>query len=184
MKNLNVLTNEQAPPEAQEIFAAITKRYGKVPNIYAVMANSPTALKAVLEFGDALSSGEFSAKELEAIALVVAQENDCQYCLAAHTTVGKMLRFSEEETLSIRSGKSDDPRSSAMVALARDIVASRGWPAQERVNDFFASGFNKAALVELIGLVSLNVYRNYLNHVADTPIDFPEARQLTPETVV
>ena len=184
MKNLNVLTNEQASPEAQAIFAEIIKKYGKVPNVYAVSANSPKALKAVLEFGDALGAGEFSAKELEAVALVVAQENDCQYCLAAHTTVGKVLGFSEEETLSIRSGRSDDPRLSAMVALARDIVASRGWPIQERVNDFFAAGFNKAALVELIGLVSLNVYRNYLNHVADTPIDFPEARQLEAETVV
>jgi len=183
MNNLDVLTTEQASPEAQELFAVMTKKYGKVPNLYAVAANSPTALKAVLEYGDTLVKGEFTAKEAESIALAVAQVNDCQYCLAAHTTVGKMLGLSEEETLSIRSGSSDDPKLSALVALAREIVVTRGWPAHDIVDDFITAGFNKAALVELIGLVSLNVFKNYLNHIADAPIDFPEARQLEEQTV-
>ncbi|MCH7878547.1 MAG: carboxymuconolactone decarboxylase family protein [candidate division Zixibacteria bacterium] len=184
MKNLNVLTNEQASPEVQAIFAAITKKYGKVPNLYAVTANSPVALKAVLDYGDTLGTGEFTAKEQESVALVVAQVNGCQYCLAAHTAVGKMLGFSKEETLSIRSGNSDDPKLGALVALAGEIVLSKGWPAQKLVDDFFAAGFSKAALVELIGLVSLNVFKNYLNHVADAPLDFDEVQQLKQEAVV
>jgi len=179
MKELSIITKEQASPEAQELFEVMTKKYGKVPNLYAVMANSPSALKAALEYGDTLSAGEFTAKEAEAIALVVAQVNDCQYCLAAHTAAGKMMGFSEEETLSIRSGSSDDSKLSALVALAREITISRGWPAQELVDDFFAAGFSKAALVELLGFVSLNVFKNYLNHVASAPIDFPESRQLS-----
>lgn len=183
MNNLDVLTTEQASPEAKELFAVMTKKYGKVPNLYAVTANSPTALKAVLEFGDTLSSGEFTAKEAEAVALAVAQVNDCHYCLAAHTTVGKMLGFSEAETLSIRSGSSDDPRLDALVKLAREIVVTRGWPAQKLVDDFYSVDFSKAAIVELIGLVSLNVFKNYLNHVADSPIDFPEAPILKQEEV-
>lgn len=183
MKSLNVLTSEQAPPKAQELFEVMKRKYGRVPNLYAVTANSPIALKAVLDYGDTLATGEFTAKEQESIALVVAQVNGCQYCLAAHTAVGKMLGFSEEETLSIRSGSSDDPRLGALVALAGEIVFSKGWPAQELVDNFFAAGYNKAALVELIGLVSLNVFKNYLNHVADSPLDFPEARQLKQEAV-
>lgn len=183
MNNLKVLTSEQAPPEARELFEVMKKKYGKVPNLYGVAANSPIALKAVLDYGDTLATGEFTAKEQESIALVVAQVNGCQYCLAAHTAVGNMLGFSEEETLSIRSGSSDDPRLSALVALAGETVFSRGWPAQKLVDNFFAAGFSKAALVELVGLVSLNVFKNYLNHVADAPLDFPEARQLKQEAV-
>jgi len=183
MNNLNVLTTEQASSKAQELFAVMSKKYGKVPNLYAVTANSPTALKAVLDFGDNLGTGEFSAKEAEAIALVVAQVNDCQYCLAAHTAAGKMMGLSEAETLSIRAGTSDDSKLGALVALAKEITVTRGWPAKELVDDFFATGFSKAALVELIGFVSLNVFKNYLNHVADAPIDFPESRQLKAETV-
>ena len=183
MKELNIITQEQASPEAQELFEVLKKKYGTVPNLYAVTANSPVALKAVLDYGDTLATGEFTAKEQESIALVVAQVNGCKYCLAAHTVVGKMLGFSEEETLSIRSGSSDDSKLGALVALAGEIVSSRGWPAQELVDNFFAAGYNKAALVELIGLVSLNVFKNYLNHIADAPLDFPEARQLKQEAV-
>ena len=179
MKELSIITKEQASPEAQELFEVMTKKYGKVPNLYAVMANSPSALKAALEYGDTLSAGEFTAKEAEAIALVVAQVNDCQYCLAAHTAAGKMMGFSEEETFSIRSGSSDDSKLGVLVALAKEITVTRGWPAQELVDDFFAAGFSKAALVELIGFISLNVFKNYLNHIADAPIDFPESRQLS-----
>ena len=183
MNKLKVLKSEQASPKARELFEVMTKKYGKVPNLYAVSANSPSALKAVLDFGDTLSAGEFSAKEAEAVALVVAQVNDCQYCLAAHTAAGKMMGFSEDETLSIRSGSSGDSKLAALVALAKEITVTRGWPAQELVDEFFAAGFSEAALVELIGLVSLNVFKNYLNHIADAPIDFPKSRQLS-ETAI
>lgn len=178
MNNLNVLTAEQAAPAAQEIFEAINKRYGRVPNLYGVAANSPAALKAILEFGEVLASGEFSASEAEAVALVVAEVNKCDYCLAAHTTVGKMLGFSEEETLAIRSGGSADPKLGALVALAGEITASKGWPSEELVNSFFKAGYSKAALVELIGLVSLNINKNYLNHISGVPLDFPAAKEL------
>lgn len=81
------------------------------------------------------------------------------------------------------TGMELDPRLGALVALAGEIAFSKGWPAQELVDNFFAAGYNKAALVELIGLVSLNVFKNYLNDVADSPLDFPEARQLKQEAV-
>lgn len=183
MNKLKVLKSEQASPKARELFEVMTKKYGKVPNLYAVVANSPPALKAVLDFGDTLSAGEFSAKEAEAVALVVAQVNDCQYCLAAHTAAGKMMGFSEDETLSIRSGSSSDSKLAALVALAKEITVTRGWTTEKLVDDFFAAGFSKAALVELIGLVSLNVFKNYLNHIANAPIDFPKSRQLS-ETAI
>lgn len=175
MQNLDVLRTEQASPEAQGLFELMLKKYGKVPNLYAVTANSATTLRAVLDYGDALEAGELTPKEVEAIALAVSEDNGCTYCLAAHTAIGKMLGFSEEETLSIRSGRSDDSKLNALIGLAKEITATRGWPAQGLVDGFFAVGYSKAALIELIGFVSLNVFKNYQNHIAHTPIDFPDA---------
>ena len=108
MKNLDVLTYEQVSPEAKEIFDAIKKKAGKVPNIYATIANSPVALKAFLQYGEALQSGQFNPKEVEAIALVIAQLDDCGYCLAAHTAMAKIAGFSEEETLKLRTASIED----------------------------------------------------------------------------
>ncbi len=183
MNSLNVLTTENASSESVEIFEALKNKFGSLPNIYAVAGNSPIALKALLDFADTLSSGEFSASEIEAIALVVAEENGCNYCLAAHTTVGKMAGLSEDETLAIRSGKSSDTKLNALVALAKEVVVSDGWPNKELVEQFFTAGYNKAALVELIGFVAANIFRNYLNHIADTPVDFPETRPLEEKAV-
>ncbi|MCH8029482.1 MAG: carboxymuconolactone decarboxylase family protein, partial [Candidatus Dadabacteria bacterium] len=162
----------------QEIFDALKKKIGMVPNLYATAANSPAALKGILAFGDSLRRGEFSKKEIEAVALAISQENGCEYCLAAHTAVGKMVGFSEDETLALRDGSIGDTKLNALTKLAKNITVTAGYPSQELIAGFFEVGYTKAALVELIGHVALNVFNNYLNHIADTPIDFPEAKKL------
>ena len=178
MENLEVLTYEQASPEAKEIFDSIKKKFGKVPNIYATIAHSPVALKAFLQYGDALKSGQFTPKEIEAIALVVGEVNDCAYCLAAHTALGKLNGFSEEETIKLRTVTIEDPKLRALTVLTKEIISTNGYPPEVAVEAFFEAGYNKAALVELIAVVSLNLFTNIFNHVASTKIDFPAAPQL------
>lgn len=179
MKKLNTLTYDDAPKEAQKIYDGLKKKLGMVPNLYATAANSPAALGAILQYGEALKKGEFNAQEVEAIALSVSQENSCQYCLAAHTAVGKMVGITDEETLNLRGGKSFDPKLNALVSLAKEIAETRGYPSDESVDQFFEVGYSKAALVELIGFVSLNIFNNYLNHIAETEVDFPQAPELS-----
>lgn len=111
--------------------------------------------------------------------MAVAQANNCTYCLSAHTTIGKMLGFSEIETLEIRQGTIDDPKLQALTALAREITETRGFPAQHIVDGFLEAGYTQGALVDVIGLVALNTFTNYLNHIADTEVDFPVAPQLS-----
>ena len=178
MKKLNTLTYEEAKPETQKIFDALKKKVGKVPNLYATIANSPVALEAILNYGEKLKSGEFTPKEVEAIALSVSQENECHYCLSAHTAVGQIVGFTIEETIGLRSGNVEDSKLQALVRLAKDIASSKGWPQQQLIDDFLAAGYSKAALVELIGFVSLNVFNNYLNHIAETEVDFPAYPEL------
>jgi len=178
MKHLEILSQEQVGPEVQEIFQGLKKKIGMVPNLYGVQANSPVAFKAFLELGSAMEGGFFSPKEVQAIYLVVSQTNECNYCLAAHTALGKMVGFSEEETLDLRTGSIEDQKLRALTTLAKEITLHKGHPNEKHLENFFEVGFGKQALVELIGLVAFKTFSNYLNHIADTPIDFPQAKDL------
>ena len=122
MNTLNVIKPEEASPETKEIFDSIKKKLGKVPNIYGSLGNSPAALKALLQFGDTLKSGVLNAKEEEAVALAVAEDNHCEYCVAAHTVMAKMAGYEEKETLLLRKGESSDPKIKVLAALAKEYI--------------------------------------------------------------
>lgn len=179
MRNLEALTRDQVATETQEVFDALKTKVGMVPNLYATVANSHKALSTMLSASETLGSGEFNGKEVEAIALAVGQVNGCGYCLSAHTTIGKMQGFTEEETLQIRRGEVADIKLSTLVTLANEITKSQGRPDQSLVDNFFAAGYSKAALAELIGLVALNTFTNYTNNIAGTEIDFPIAKDIS-----
>lgn len=178
MKNLEILNKEQVVIETQEVFDQIKKAVGMIPNLYAVAAHSHAGLQALLGLGETLKGGNFSSKEEEAIALTVGQANNCGYCLSAHTALGKMRGFSQAETIDIRTGEIDDIKLKVLTDLAREITATRGLPTQAGIYRFFAVGYSRGALVDLIGFVALNTFTNYLNHIADTEIDFPVAPSL------
>lgn len=178
MKNLQVITREQATPKAQEILDGMQKRIGMVPNLYGVAAASYPGVKALFDLSGTLAAGEFTPQEGEAIALVIAEGNGCEYCLAAHTAAAIMHGFSEAHTFELRNATIDDPKLGALTALAKAIVSTRGWPDQDLIDAFFAVGYSRAALVELVGMVALHTFTNYLNHISGTPIDFSAAKSL------
>ena len=178
MKNLEVLSRDQVAPETQKIFDNLKSQLGMVPNLYATAAHSHYGLSALLQLGDTLKKGNLTNREVEAVALAVAQANQCQYCLSAHTAIGKMLGFSEEDTLDIRSGSIQNDKLRALSNLAREITETRGYPSDAAIQHFFEQGYNKGALVDVIGLVALNTFTNYINHIAETEVDFPAVKQL------
>ena len=178
MKNLKMVDYNEAEQEVRETYDHLKKKIGMVPNLYKTTANSPIALQAILEFGNTLRRGDFNREEIEAISLAVSQENNCKYCLAAHTAVGKKLGFTEEETIHLRKAVINDTRLRALTRLAKEITVSKGYPSQELIDDFYEVEYSKAALVELIGIVSLMIFNNYLDHITEIPIDFPSAPEL------
>ncbi|MFP4472675.1 MAG: carboxymuconolactone decarboxylase family protein [Candidatus Omnitrophota bacterium] len=167
------LSYENAGP-AKDVFDKIKGKIGKVPHIYAAMGHSPAALKALLSFKENLSQGSLSGKEAEAIALIIGQINDCGYCQAAHTVMAKGAGWSEEETVALRRGQGPDDKIQALIDLAREIVEKDGRPGPQTVQRFLEAGYDQAALTEVIAYVSLNIFTNYFNHIADTEMDFPE----------
>src|SRR5580698_6331294 len=122
MKKITVPTREQVSPDAQLLFDVLQKRAGKVPNLYATMGHSAFALKGFMGLEDALNGGVFSAKEREAIALVVSEVNSCEYCLAGHTILAIKRGFTKEETLDIRRGQVTDSRLNSIIQLAKAIT--------------------------------------------------------------
>lgn len=178
MKTINVPTKEQVSPESQEIFDIISKKMGKVTNLYATIGYSPITLKAMLDFEGAFNNGIFNAKEREAIYLAVSQVNHCDYCLAAHTMLAGMKGYTTEEILNLRRGIAEYPKLQATVHLAKEIAENKGNVNTFVKNSFFDAGYDEAALMELTSLVALRTFTNYVYALTEIPIDFPEVEEI------
>ncbi|MEM7103013.1 MAG: carboxymuconolactone decarboxylase family protein [Bacteroidota bacterium] len=178
MKSFAVPTANQVDQKSQEIFAALTKKIGFLPNLYAAIGHSSNALESYLAFSGAQAKGSFSAKEREAVFLAVSEVNGCAYCLAAHTAIAKMNGFSEDETLELRAGTITDSRLNILTNLAANIASNRGRADQDLVAAFFAQGFDEKALIDLVALVIDISFTNYTHNLTEVAVDFPAAKSL------
>ncbi|WP_438871708.1 carboxymuconolactone decarboxylase family protein [Pedobacter panaciterrae] len=178
MKTVNVPKREEVSPGSQQMFDQIQSSLGKVPNLYATIGYSESALRGFLAFDSAMATSVFSPKEKEAIALVVSQANSCDYCLAAHTMLARKNGFEKQDILEIRKGKISDPKINALLELARTITVDKGQFGDEALDAFFQVGYDHAALIELIALIALRVFTNYVYAATNIPIDFPLAEPL------
>lgn len=159
---------------ARELFDGIRAKIGIVPNLYRVMGHAPAVLKGNLDLSAALSSGTLSAKVREQLALVVAETNQCGYCLSAHSFIGGRLGLTDAELTEARSARAADPHTAALLRLARTIVVQRGELDSDDLREARSAGVTDGEILEVIGHVALNIFTNYINHIAQTPIDFPE----------
>ncbi|MES2425333.1 MAG: carboxymuconolactone decarboxylase family protein [Bacteroidota bacterium] len=175
MKKITVPAAEQVSPESQELFGQLHKRMGKVPNLYATIGYSHHALKAFLEFDATLTKGVFNGKEREAIALVVSEVNQCEYCLAGHTLLAIKNGLSMDDTLNIRRGHVADKKLNTIVELAKSIAETKGMPDNGLLENFYEAGYNEGALMELIGLITVRIFTNYVYAMTNVPVDFPAA---------
>lgn len=177
--NFPVPTREQLSAPNQALYDTIQKTYGFVPNLFAVLGYSDTALPALLALQQSHTRNAFTAKEREAINLVVSQTNGCAYCTAAHSAVGKMHGFTDEQLLEVRRGGAGfDPRLDAAVKLAAAIATTRGRPDPVLLDAFFAAGYGRGALIDLVMLIGDRVILNYLHALTHVPVDFPAVPEL------
>ena len=182
MATFHVPTREEVSENNQQIFDQLKKAVGFVPNLYATYAYNDTALADYLALQNRKST--LKAKEREVINLVVSEVNDCRYCQSAHTALGKMNGFTEEQILEIRGGSASfDSKIDALARLVKDAVIQRGKPSAERVDAFFEAGYTKAQLIDVILVIGDKTISNFLHGITQIPIDFPLAKELTPSTV-
>jgi AhpD family alkylhydroperoxidase len=177
MITINVPTRHEVSPANQAIFDKLKSSLGAVPNLYATLAHSEHALGSYLAFQNAKSS--ITGKAREVVNLVVSQVNACEYCLAAHTVVGKQVGFTDEQILEIRTGKASfDSKLDALARLVMDIVINRGHADQALIEAFFGAGWTKGNLVDVIVVIGDKTVTNYLHATTHVSVDFPAAPPL------
>jgi uncharacterized peroxidase-related enzyme len=172
----SVPTRSEVSENNQAIFDNLQKALGFVPNLYATIGYSKNGLERFLAYQNAKTS--LNNKEKEAVNLIVSQVNNCVYCVSAHTVIGKMNGFTDEQILDIRKGKAADAKLNALVQLAGEITKTRGETNSDLVDAFFAQGFTNENLVDLILQVSDKTAMNYLHNLTKVPVDFPLAPSL------
>ena len=178
MSRIHQINPQSATGKAKELLDAVQGKLGLVPNMTRAMANSPAVLDGYLSLSGSLSNGALSAKSREQIALAVAQANACDYCLAAHSAIGKMIGLSVDQILDSRRGSSVDPKTDAIIQFARQVVDQRGLVSDASIEHARAAGLDDGAIAEIVANVALNIFTNYFNHVAETEIDFPRVEAL------
>ncbi len=165
----------EAQPKAKELLAAVQAKLGMTPNMMRTMAQSPAVLEGYLSLSGALAAGVLPAKLREELALFVGQNNECDYCVAAHSLLGKMAGLQPNQLIEARHGVVEsDPIGQAALQLARKVLNTRGEVSDADLSAARSAGLNDAQIAEVIAHVALNIFTNYFNRVAHTEIDFPK----------
>lgn len=173
MSRITTVTDNIANNEQAEMFAVIKSNLGIVPNFLRVFANSPDALKAFLGFHHIAGNGSLDAATRERIALTLAQRNECEYCLSAHTAIGRKTGLNTDEINSNRNGDSQDARAAVAVKFSRSLVEHLGDVTTAEVQELRDAGFSDADIVEIITHTGINLLTNILSKASRVEIDFP-----------
>ena len=172
-----VPSRAEVSEQNQAIFDNLQKGIGFVPNLYAYFAKNNTALQDYLAFQNRKST--LSGKEREVVNLVTSQINNCRYCQSAHTALGKMNGFSDEQIIEIRKGAASfNPKLDALAKFTASVVENRGHAAEEAVEAFFEAGYNEANMIDVVIVVGDKIISNYIHNITGFAIDFPLADEL------
>ncbi len=176
MSRLELHTATSAPAASQPILAQVQAAFGGTPNMFRAVSNSPAALASMWGSFGALGGGALPAKLGEQIAVAVADRNQCHYCLAAHTALGRKAGASAEEMSEAQAGRSSDSKTATVLAFAVKLVEERGNVGAADIASLRNAGFSDEAIVEIVAHVALNLFTNYVNIAFDTPVDFPSVK--------
>jgi uncharacterized peroxidase-related enzyme len=174
MARINVVTHETANAEQKALFDAIQSQLGIVPNFLKVFANSPEALKAFLGLHGIANGGVLDPQTRERIALALAQQNACEYCLSAHSAIGRKSGLNGAEIEANRAGTSQDAKAAVAVKFARSLVEHTGEVTSGELQEVRLAGYSDAEIVEIITHVGMNILTNILGKASRVEIDFPK----------
>ena len=178
MPRLAKINIENAENDTKTMLEGIQAKMGQVPNVFQGMANSPATLGFYLQGNQALGNSKLNATEREAIALIIAQTNECNYCLAAHTVIGEGAGITAEESLNIRKNAASDAKIQALTSFAAKVQNSKGFVSDADLQEFKNAGYGDAEASEVAAIVAMNIFTDFFNHINDTEVDFPAAQSI------
>jgi AhpD family alkylhydroperoxidase len=169
---------ESAPERSKPVLEAAQKSFGSIPNLFGVLAESPATVRAYAELGSTLEkSSAFDPTELQVVLMTTSFENDCEYCMAAHSAIAGLSKVPQPVIKSLRDGSPLlDPRLEALRVFTRAVVQKRGEVTAEDIGAFANAGYERRHVLEVILGVSFKTLSNYVNHIAETPVDAPFQR--------
>ena len=173
MPRLQTVNTGTADRDTQTLLNAVKKKLGMVPNMISTMAHSVPVANAYLAFSDAFKGSSINPKLREQISIAVGAANECNYCLAAHSAIGKSTGLSDCEVVDAQTARATDSKSEIALQFARDVAENRGGVSNDAFEKMRAAGYSDSEITEVIGLVALNTFTNIFNRAAQTEIDFP-----------
>ena len=174
MSRLPVIRTDAADHKTRQLFGLVQERLKMTPNSMRVMANSPAVLEGYLGLSGALAGGSLPPTLREEIALAVAELNGCQYCVSAHTAIGKLIGLTDNEIEDAREAKSRSTKVAAALEFTRLLVANRGQVTDADFDAVREAGFGDGEIAEIITHTALNIFTNYFNTAAEVEVDFPK----------
>lgn len=172
MATLTIHDETTAPEAARETLAGLKKSYGFIPNILGELAGNPAVLDAYLALGKLAGKSGFSPLELQVAQITVSVENECHFCVAAHSATAKGQRLDDAVIAAVRERRPiADPRLEALHVFTRKVVSSRGFVSDADAAAFKAAGWKDADILGVVLVVAMKAITNYVNHIAETPLN-------------
>ena len=171
-------TKKSSPEASQEALKATEKAYGYIPNLHGVLAESPTAIQAYAAISEALNQSALRPIEQQVIALTVSSQNNCSYCIGEHCTIAQRVRMPDPILTELREQRSlSDERLEVLRKFVLSIMKNHGWIIDNEAEMFLNSGFERRHILDVITIIALKTLSNYVNHIAETPLDEQFAAQ-------
>lgn len=166
-------TENDIDPAVAEVLATAKAQTGRIPNMYARMANVPGLLETYLAgYREFRTASDFSKVEQAVALLAISRANGCTYCMAAHSTLADMAKVPTEVTDAIRDGKPvPEAKLDALARFATTMVESRGLPPTAALDDFLAAGYSETDVLQIVLAIAVKTISNYSNHLFHTPVD-------------
>lgn len=173
MSGFQIHSIESAPEGSKATLEAAKAQMGMVPNLFGVFADSPATLNAYAQLGQIFEKeSAFDATESQVVLMTTSRVNSCAYCMAAHTGISKMQGVSDAVIEGLRNGSSlGSDKLDALASFTATVVGERGWVSPESIEAFKAAGYEDRHVQEVILGVALKTISNYVNHIAETPLD-------------
>ncbi len=169
---LQLYNQSNAPEASKPLLEQSFKDFGMIPNLHAVMAESPGVLEAYKFLHQQFEKSDFNADELTIIWQTINVEHGCHYCVAAHTGIAHMMKVDASIIDALRN-RTQMPTSKLQVLhqTTLELVRERGYLSEPSSAAFFEAGYNNQQLLEIVLGISQKVLSNYINHLAVTPVD-------------
>ena len=172
MTTLKVHNIETAPEGSKALLENSQKAYGMIPGLHGVLAGAPKVLEAYQTLHELFTQTSFNEEELTVVWQTINVEHACHYCVPAHTGIAKMMKVDEAITEALRNESPlENPKLEALRSMTLTIVRNRGHVTPDELNTFYAAGYEERHVLEILLGLSQKTISNYVNHIANTPVD-------------